>query len=91
MSQPPTLPDRSSIAVRAENCSKAFTAYLSDPLRIHEREGWAEEQQARFNMWATNLGVSAGIDHKLRDSSETRHLVFQLLDSLCANLDYCKF
>ncbi|KAF8846476.1 hypothetical protein BDZ45DRAFT_546876, partial [Acephala macrosclerotiorum] len=53
-----------------------------------------EEQQARFNMWAANLGVFAGghasIDHRLRDSSKTYHLIFQLLDALCANLEYCK-
>lgn len=85
---------RSSIAVRAKGCSDAFAAYLTDPAQISDREEWAEEQQARFNMWAANLGVfadgHASIDHRLRDSSKTHSLIFQFLDALYANLDYCK-
>jgi hypothetical protein len=45
----------------------AFAAYLTDPVQISDREEWAEEQQACFNMWAANLRVfadgHASIDH----------------------------
>lgn len=125
--QPSSSANQSRIASRARDCAEGFTAYLSDPQRIHSREellrpsatpeeslnkecdssqehtavpqvedqiDWAEEQQARFRLWAANLGVfakgQASIDHRLRDSSELQDLVLQLLDALCANLHICK-
>lgn len=64
----------------------------SDP-RNEPTEEWAQEQQARFRMWAANLGVfargQASVDHRLRDSSELQDLVLQLLDALYANLNFC--
>jgi len=94
MSQWQPQATRSCVAVRARDCSNAFAAYLTDPAQISDREEWAEEQQARFNIWAANLGVfadgHASIDHRLRDSSKTYCLIFQLLDALYANLNYCK-
>ena len=125
--QPSSLENQSRIASRARDCAEGFTAYLSDPQRIHSREellrpsatpdetlnkecdssqehtafpqvedqiDWADEQQARFRLWAANLGVfasgQASIDHRLRDSSELQDLVLQLLDALCVSLFICK-
>ena len=53
-----------------------------------------EEQQARFKLWAANLGVFASgqvsIDYRLKDNSDLQDLVLQLLDALYANINICK-
>ena len=63
-------------------------------LKVEERIEWAEEQLARFRLWAANLGVfvigQASIDHRLRDSSELQDLVLQLLNALHTNIRICQ-
>jgi hypothetical protein len=75
-------------------CAKACRDYLSDPWKFRDKGGWAEEQQARFNIWAANLGVfadsHASLGRRLRDSSNTYLLISQLLDALHSNLGYCE-
>lgn len=61
-----------------------------------ERQPWAEDQLARFNVWATNLGVfateHASVGYRLRDVPEISKLVMQQLEVLSANLSHrrCK-
>lgn len=46
----------------------------------------AEDQLARFEIWAANIGVfadgHASLDHRLRDSTDARNLMKTFLESL---------
>ncbi|KAF4539972.1 Tetratricopeptide-like helical protein [Lasiodiplodia theobromae] len=45
-----------------------------------------DDQLARFNIWASNIGVfasgHASLDYRLRDSPEAKTLMIQLLEGL---------
>jgi hypothetical protein len=81
-------PDKHTIRVssRAALCSKHFN-YLCT---VGSLESWAEDQRARFNIWAASLGVfasgHASIDHRLRDNRSAVQLIVQLLNGVDANL-----
>ncbi|KAL1967098.1 hypothetical protein VTN77DRAFT_3622 [Rasamsonia byssochlamydoides] len=72
----------------ATDCSQLFDDYLSNPsARSFDT---VETQNARFNIWAANLGVfadlHASLDYRLRYSPEIRTMVLRLLDVLHRNL-----
>ena len=80
------------IAARAKACEDLLIALLQDNLSFesqtldnqnHVGSVWPEEQIARFNMWASSLGVfalgPASIEHRLRDSAEIYNLKVQYL------------
>lgn len=50
----------------------------------------AAEQQARFNIWAANIGVFAevrsSLEYCLKENSEVRAMILQLLDLIHQNL-----
>ena len=53
-----------------------------------------ENQLGRFNLWTANTGVFAPLllcfDYRLRDASEVRDILIDLLNSLSENLAYLK-
>lgn len=78
-----------TIATCSQACVKDFKHLVA-----LDEDIWAEDQMARFKIWATNLGVfasgHASIEHRLRDNSEIYNLILQLLLTLRANLRYCR-
>jgi hypothetical protein len=53
-----------------------------------------DDEEGRFNVWATNIGssrdisVSSSLDYRLRNSAKTQEMVLLLLRVLRVNLDY---
>jgi hypothetical protein len=90
----PSLED-TTIASYAAACVRSFNQCLSSDTLPSYENGWTEDQLARFNIWAANLGVfargHASADHRLRDCDEIRNLILQLLEALCENLQYSMF
>jgi hypothetical protein len=86
--------ETAAVASHAQACMKLFNLYLSGPCEVGRENEWAEDQIARFNIWASNIGAfalgHASADHRLRDSPEVHCLLLQLLEILHANLLYCK-
>jgi hypothetical protein len=76
-------PDSSGIAGSAATCASIFNAFLTGDVDGGDAElsAWAEEQMARFSIWAANLGVfargHASADYRLRDSDEVCSLILQ--------------
>ena len=60
----------------------------------HQRE-WAEDQLARFNLWAASLGVFAeaqfSITHRFAKNIQVSRVVKQLLAALFGNLYLCEY
>jgi hypothetical protein len=87
--------ETSAVASHAQACMSLFKLYLSGPREVGRENEWAEDQMARFNIWASNIGAfapgHASADHRLRDSPEVHFLLMQLLEILHANLVYCKW
>ncbi|KAF4625405.1 hypothetical protein G7Y89_g12761 [Cudoniella acicularis] len=78
------------ISNAAAACAGTFHALLtSDALPSYD-SGWTEDQMARFNIWASNLGVFAqghtSADHRLQGFDDVRSLMFQFLKALLENL-----
>jgi hypothetical protein len=79
----------------ATNCIKLFSKLvLLETEQAEDGESWAEDQCARFRLWAVNLGVLAvgrtSFDHRLQETPEILEVVNQLLKALEANLVYRK-
>lgn len=59
-----------------------------DGALMSNEEFWAEEQLARFNLWAASLGVyasgHASVEHRLRDHPQIYKMMMQWLDALHA-------
>jgi hypothetical protein len=72
----------------AKLCQALFKSYVASP-PIPD-PSYAEEQQARFNIWAANIGVfaeeRASLDYRLQEDEEVRAMVIQLLDLIHRNL-----
>jgi len=68
-------------------CLEAFQKLLSSPVLGDET---MQKPLARFNYWAANIGVfappRASLDVRLKNSTNYRRLLFQLLDVLERNL-----
>lgn len=74
---------------QAATCRKSFRALLVDG--PGESRTVVEEQQARFNIWAANIGVfanpEASLDYRLSESPEILRMIGQLLDLIYRNLE----
>jgi hypothetical protein len=68
-------------------CLRTFQKLLSSPVLGDET---IQKQLARFNYWAANMGVfappSASLDTRLKNTTNYRRLLLQLLDVLERNL-----
>jgi hypothetical protein len=68
-------------------CLRTFQKLLSSPVLGDET---IQKQLARFNYWAANMGVfapsSASLDTRLKNTTNYRRLLLQLLDVLKRNL-----
>jgi hypothetical protein len=88
-------PQEATIASHAAACVQVFNKCLAHDVLIRYEDEWTEDQLARFNIWAANLGVfargHASADHRLRYGDEVRNLMLQLLEALCNNLQYSTF
>ncbi|KAE9364149.1 hypothetical protein N431DRAFT_563543 [Stipitochalara longipes BDJ] len=68
-------------------CQDMFKAFMAQPggTKIS-----VAEQQARFNIWAANIGVfaeaDASLDRRLQEDDDVRAMVVQLLQLICRNL-----
>ncbi|KAE8448457.1 hypothetical protein EG329_009522 [Mollisiaceae sp. DMI_Dod_QoI] len=67
----------------ARDCVALFTT-------LSREDGWAEDQQRRFNVWASSIGVFArghiSLDHRLRDAPDILELIMQQVAVLKGNL-----
>jgi hypothetical protein len=72
-----------TISGRAWACAIRFNAVAS---RTSQTASKFEDQLARFNIWAANLGVfaeaHASLDYRLRDSPKVKALMMQQLQAL---------
>ena len=85
----------------SEQVEKAFqsrknrqsVADIGAPLESGRMQ-WVENQRARLNLWADNLGVFAGgrlsVEHRLRRNQEVYHVILQLLKALSSDIEACK-
>jgi hypothetical protein len=82
-----STPERTCYGV-ARSCQTLFKSYVAMPLICNH--DIAAEQQARFNIWAANIGVFAdlrsSLDYCLKENNEVRMMVLQLLDLIHRNL-----
>jgi hypothetical protein len=86
--------DETAIRKRASAVCKSFAALIficpaSDETRKAKTIN-VEDQQARFRIWAGNIGVDAeghaSLDYRLRDSPQAHSLMLELLESLQSHL-----
>jgi hypothetical protein len=86
--------DETPICERANAACKLFEVLVvvcpaSDESRKAKAVN-AEDQLARFKIWAGNIGIDAeghaSLDYRLRDSSQARALMLDLLESLQSHL-----
>jgi hypothetical protein len=76
-----------SILAASKACSTLFQNLVSCNLpAVAEWAEVAEQQLAKFNLWADSLGVyapfHAAADHRLRDQPDIRDLILSLLEIL---------
>ena len=85
------LPTKTCFELGKE-CQDMFKAFVALPSDINFS---VTEQQARFNIWAANIGVfaeaDASLDRRLQEDDEVRAMVVQLLHLICRNLRRGKF
>lgn len=78
-----------SIRERTEACKALFTKCLSTPVFTHL--DWFENRQGEFNLWAAGLKAAShgrsSLDHRVRDHSEMRDLIYDLLGGLLEALE----
>lgn len=83
-------PTASACYELAKSCQDLFKIYVAR-LLASSTSADAGEQQARFNIWAANMGVfadeRASLDHRLKEDNEVRTMVIQLLDLINRNLE----
>jgi hypothetical protein len=81
------------IAFDAKACADVFHSLQK---KWHETDGGRllEEQHARFNLWASNLGVfltsNASLDYRLREAPTLIDTFRQLLKLLLQVLKHCE-
>ncbi|KPM38857.1 hypothetical protein AK830_g7711 [Neonectria ditissima] len=80
-----------TIAGVAELCLNAFQQCLGSSAHLHPREfSLVEDQLARFSSWASGIGVfsrgRASMDHRLREVSEVRDAIIDLLETLADSI-----
>lgn len=84
--EPPAL---GVIYDHADTCVELFARYLRD--RRTTSKDLAEEQRARFNIWAANMGVfadvRASLDYRLRDSPDIQNMIVELLVVMQRNIE----
>jgi hypothetical protein len=77
-----------TIASHARHCVSLFNEYLLKP--DQEIADLSREQQARFNLWAANIGVfadsPASLDSRLEEHPDVRAMVLRALTVLGRNL-----
>ena len=78
----------------ADACVALFNRYLRDTQTTSK--DLAEEQCARFSIWASNVGVFASVraslDYRLRDSPDIQRMIVELLVVIRRNIErgtYC--
>ncbi len=80
----------------SQDCLIAFEDSLSEPTHhpkdLISRDS-VEDQLVRFKLWAANIGAFAGshtsLDYRLRDSSDIRDIILQLLQVLRRSIKSC--
>ena len=76
----------SSLATRSLACREQLKKLATSWEDCHTQNGWARNQTAQFNIWATNIGVFAeghhSLDYRLKDIPETGELIALLLSAL---------
>ncbi len=80
----------------SQDCLIAFEDSLSEPTHhpkdLISRDS-VEDQLVRFKLWAANIGAFAGshtsLDYRLRDSSDIRDMILQLLQVLRRSIKSC--
>lgn len=90
--------DESTIRERANAACQIFEVLnVICPARDESRKARTinvEDQLARFKIWAGNIGVDAeghaSLDYRLRDSSQARGLMLDLLEMLQSHLQLGK-
>lgn len=89
-----SLPD---IASRAQECRASF--FNSFNLLNGYQDGgtrWSTLRDliGRFNIWSTNMGVSAtlhaSLDYRLRDLTDVKELILEHLCNILDRLNQCK-
>lgn len=82
-----------TIADRAWACAIRFNALVSSANNKSSPE--FEDQLARFNIWAANIGAfaeaHASLDYRLRSSPKVKTMMTQLLEALRRKLQRGKF
>lgn len=72
-----------TIAGRAWACAIRFNALVSQASQITSA---FEDQLARFNIWAANMGAfaeaHASLDYRVRNSAKVKAMMIQLLEAL---------
>jgi hypothetical protein len=78
-----------TIAGRAWACAIRFNAVVS---QASQTTPAFEDQLARFNIWAANLGVfaeaHASLDYRVRNSTKVKAMMMQLLQALQRKLQF---
>ena len=73
----------------ADACVELFNRYLRDTLSVSK--DLAEEQRARFSIWASNVGVFANVraslDYRLRDDPDIQNMIVELLVVIRRNIE----
>jgi hypothetical protein len=81
-----------TIAGRAWACAIRFNALVSQASRTTSA---FEDQLARFNIWAANIGVfaeaHASLDYRVRNSPKVKAMVIQLLQALTRKLQFGEY
>lgn len=83
-----------AISEKTQACVSLLRDLRDLPTALQEQRTWAEDQLARLNLWADNLGVFAqgefSINHRLAKNRQVAFLVEQLIEALLANVTICK-
>ena len=96
MSHEDKAEDTKSLAAIGFDIVRLFDSLWSSPIgdcKGHDRDDLAEQQQ-RFDLWATNIGLHqrghASLDYRFRDASEINQYCRNLLEDLAKALEICK-
>lgn len=81
-----------TIAGRARACAIRLNEVVS---QSHQAMPAFEDQLARFNIWAANIGVfaegHASLDYRVRNSNKVKAMVMQLLQTLQRKLQFGEY
>lgn len=83
-----------AIPEKTQACVSSLKNLRDSHIASQAQRTWAEDQLARLNLWADNLGVFAqgefSINHRLAKNRQVAHLVEQLIEALLGNVASCK-